>query len=301
MLSAKPWKADAIMRLILSLIICFLGGSLLTTALCGPDAATSKLKFYSVLAPGFSSLVATLALLHRPWKTERFVRRLTIFLLCFYAGLVLGVLAQKMAAAPAPSVGQMIIAALSLQGAALLLMIPFLREHVVTWSEAFGLRHHRWRAILLGLIVAALFLPLGYSLQWLSGEIMVRLRFKPELQQAVQTLQMSHSIFGRLVFGLLTALVVPPAEEMLFRGILYPWIKRVGFPRLALWGTSLLFGAVHFNVRSFVPLTVLALFLSLLYERTENLLAPIMTHATFNASNFAWFCLMEGWLNWNIR
>jgi CAAX protease family protein len=80
--------------------------------------------------------------------------------------------------------------------------------------------------------------------------------------------------------------LAPVAEEMLFRGILYPAVKQAGFPRLALWGTALLFAAVHQNLVTFVPLTVLALALAWLYERTDNLWAPITAHAMFNAMNF---------------
>jgi membrane protease YdiL (CAAX protease family) len=253
--------------------------------------------FYSALAAAFICLATTLVLLHRSWKIEHLLRRVTLMLVCFYGGLALGAVAQKLAAPQTASVGQMIIAALSFQGAALSLIVPFLREHAVSWNEAFGFRNRWLRALLLGLIVASLFLPLGYGLQALSAEFMTRLQIKPELQQVVQTLQVSHSMVGRIIFGLITILVVPPAEETLFRGILYPWLKRVGFPRLALWGSSVLFGVVHFNLQSFVPLTVLALLLAFLYEQTDNLLAPIMAHASFNAVNFARFCLLEGWLS----
>jgi membrane protease YdiL (CAAX protease family) len=41
------------------------------------------------------------------------------------------------------------------------------------------------------------------------------------------------------------------------------------------------------NLVTFVPLLVLALALTLVYEKTGNLLAPITTHAMFNALNFA--------------
>ena len=70
----------------------------------------------------------------------------------------------------------------------------------------------------------------------------------------------------------------PLVEEVLFRGILYPSVKQLGYPRLALWGTSLFFGLIHSNLMTFVPLTVLSLLLVWLYERTGNLLAPILTH-----------------------
>jgi membrane protease YdiL (CAAX protease family) len=38
---------------------------------------------------------------------------------------------------------------------------------------------------------------------------------------------------------------------------------------------------------AFVPLLFMAVILTFLYETTENLLAPIVTHALFNATNFA--------------
>ena len=83
------------------------------------------------------------------------------------------------------------------------------------------------------------------------------------------------------------------AEELFFRGMLYPAIKQAGFPRLAVWGVSLLFALVHFNLVSFVPLFVLAILLTLLYEHTDNLLAPIAAHALFNALNFGMLYLFE--------
>jgi membrane protease YdiL (CAAX protease family) len=62
---------------------------------------------------------------------------------------------------------------------------------------------------------------------------------------------------------------------------------------LALWGTSLLFAAVHTNVVTFVPLVVLALVLTALYERTDNLLAPVAAHVLFNALNFAELLVLQ--------
>jgi hypothetical protein len=143
--------------------------------------------------------------------------------------------------------------------------------------------------MMLGVILACLFLPVAMGLQWLSAQVMVhlpRLQLRPQEQEAVQTLQMAVTWFHRLALGTVTIVLAPAAEEILFRGILYPTIKQAGFPRLAMWGTALLFAAIHLNLATFVPLTILALGLALLYERTDNLLAPITAHALFNAMNF---------------
>jgi membrane protease YdiL (CAAX protease family) len=113
-----------------------------------------------------------------------------------------------------------------------------------------------------------------------------QLQLKPQEQESVQTLQMAVTWLNRLALAVVTIVLAPAAEEMLFRGTLYPTIKQAGYPRLALWGTALLFAAIHLNLVTFVPLTVLALCLTILYERTDNLLAPITAHALFNAMNF---------------
>jgi membrane protease YdiL (CAAX protease family) len=109
---------------------------------------------------------------------------------------------------------------------------------------------------------------------------------KPEEQSAVQTVRNASSLAHRAVLGVGTILIAPFAEETLFRGILYPWVKSAGFPRIAFWGSALAFGAIHMNAMNFLPLFGLALILTVLYEKTNNLLAPITAHAMFNAANF---------------
>ena len=194
-----------------------------------------------------------------------------------------------------PSVGQMVIASLSFQGAALLLVWRFLREHGRSFEEAFGTIRAVATAVAAGCITALLFLPVGWGLQQVSGFLMTHLplfKVEPQEQQAVQTLRAAGTYMDRIALGFVTIVVAPPAEEILFRGGLYRWIKELGFPQAAVWGTSMLFAAVHLNLVTFLPLMVLAMVLAWLYERTGNLLAPIAAHTLFNALNFALFYLV---------
>jgi membrane protease YdiL (CAAX protease family) len=296
MLSAKQWKFEAVARLFLSIILCMFLGSLLFTAF-HVGGTKHFYAFYAAFAFSVGLLLTAVVLLRRPWQVETAVTRLAIVLLCFYGGLLVGAWAQKLAGPPyGASIAQMIVAAMSFQGAALLLVARFLSEHQTNWSSAFGFKNQWRQALLLGFIVACLFLPLGSGLQWLSAKIMLhlpRLHLKPEEQQAVQTLQLAGNWKSRVVLGVITILLAPVAEEVLFRGILYPWIKQLGFPRLALWGTAVIFAAIHMNVATFLPLACLALALALLYERTNNLLASITAHALFNGFNFTLLYLFQ--------
>jgi len=302
MLSAKPWKPDAILRLLLSVFICIFAGALLPSLWHRPWTAGGSVAKLIVPLAAFSlcCLVATLVLLNRPWRLETFERRLIAVLVCFCAGLFAGAWVERLSGArPADaSIGRMVIASLSFQGAGLIFMVRFLREHQVTWADGFGFRNQWIRAVLLGILVALIFLPVGWGLQQACGQLMTHLphfKLQPEEQPAVHALRVAASWWNRLALGATAILLAPVAEEMLFRGILYPAIKQAGFPHLALWGTALLFAAVHTNLVTFVPLMVLALALTALYERTNNLLAPIAAHAMFNALNFGSLMLQEYW------
>ncbi|MEY2427602.1 MAG: protease family protein [Verrucomicrobiota bacterium] len=299
MLTVKPWKSEAIVRLLLSVFICFFVGSLLVSTLHHSRATVKGNASFSWLAGGaLVCLATTLVLFRRPWNFEKSIRRAVILVGFLYAGLFLGAWAQQMAG-PMPagiSVEQMLIATLSFQGATILLVGLLLREHQVSWSEAFGFTNRAPHAVLLGLIALGLALPVLLGMQWMIVELMQRIPHfpvKPVEQQAVQTLRIATSWVDRLALGAVTILLVPVGEEMLFRGVLYPWIKQSGFPRLAVWGTSLVFAAIHQNMVAFLPLLVLALLFTGLYERTNNLLAPISAHAAFNAVNFAVLYLAE--------
>src|SRR5260370_30097502 len=98
MLSAKPWKVEAIARLLLGVLLCFFCGSLAVTALHyrGPGGFAS-LRVYLACAGALTFLVATVVLLHRHWRYEGFVRQLLALLFCFIARLVLSLWAQETA------------------------------------------------------------------------------------------------------------------------------------------------------------------------------------------------------------
>jgi hypothetical protein len=107
-----------------------------------------------------------------------------------------------------------------------------------------------------------------------------------EPQSAVKLLEEARLPWQLAVMGLQTVITAPLVEEVLFRGLLYVSVKQAGHPRIALWGVAVLFGLSHGHLPTLVPLTLFGLILTWLYERTNNLLAPIAAHAGFNAVNF---------------
>lgn len=81
---------------------------------------------------------------------------------------------------------------------------------------------------------------------------------------------------------IMATLVAPIAEEFIFRGYLYGVMRRFlgRIPGIAI--SSILFAAMHLHLPSMPGLTVLAVMLCLLYERTGSLWSNIIVHASFN-------------------
>jgi hypothetical protein len=119
-LEAKPWKSDAVMRLILSVFVCIYSGAVLGSLLLHAKTAV-KVGYPALVSIGAGAilcLLGALFFLARPWPTEKLTRRLTLLLVFFYSGVLLGAWLYKLAGPPANSAWQLVLAAVSFQGAA---------------------------------------------------------------------------------------------------------------------------------------------------------------------------------------
>jgi len=105
-----------------------------------------------------------------------------------------------------------------------------------------------------------------------------------KLQQTVKTYQEASAVTVRIMIAISAIIIAPVAEEIVFRGYIYTATKRFSNRFFAAILSSLLFGVVHFNISAFIPLVFLALLLTIAYELSGSIWAPISIHALFNAS-----------------
>jgi len=179
-----------------------------------------------------------------------------------------------------------LLATLCFHGVLLGLLIPFLKYHQTNWCEALGLQREGLdKTLFRALKVLGVMLPVTWGLQGLCTYILTRLNWGADQQIAVDLLLKAPS-WGLRVYLVVFAIVVAPvAEEFLFRGVLFPFIKSLGYPKLAWLVPSFVFALIHVNLPTFIPLFVLAMALTWLYERTGRLIANIAVHSLFNAAN----------------
>ena len=90
----------------------------------------------------------------------------------------------------------------------------------------------------------------------------------------------------RILFFAVGGLIAPVAEEVIFRGVVYGFLRRWGIGA-ALVGTTLLFSLAH--MRGGVPLTQIigGLVFAIAYEKERNLMVPIVVHVIGNMAIFS--------------
>lgn len=81
---------------------------------------------------------------------------------------------------------------------------------------------------------------------------------------------------------LLACVVGPLAEELFFRGVLYPVSRRRMSRLLAILINGAVFSLIHTNFLGFVPIMALGCLLAYLYERTGTLMSPLAVHVLHN-------------------
>jgi len=226
----------------------------------------------------------------KPWRAEAVIQLVAGVFVCLCLGVaVAGVLRQAGVAAfksPDGAAG-VLVATLAFQGAAWVLIFIFLKLHGMGWRDAFGFNHpNLTKSLLLAAGVLIVFaLPVVLGLEWVSAIVLEKMGWPAEDQLAVKLIAGAKSWWLRSYLAFFAMVLAPVAEEFVFRGVLFPFIKQLGWPKLAWFGVSFLFALIHVNAPSFVPLFVLALVFTRLYQKTDCLLAPIAAHSLFNTAN----------------
>ncbi len=221
----------------------------------------------------------------KSWRIETVLLFLGAQFFCFCFAMLAGNLLHKFHVVNFQrdnDFGFILLATLGFQGATWILIPIFLRLNEVRLRDAFGLNiWNFFRAVVwaIAVVIAAL------ALEFLYEFILQKIGWHPKSQTAVELLNNAPLWPTGIYLGFFAVVLAPVAEEFIFRGVLFTFVKNFGLPKLAWIGVSLLFALVHGDAGIFAPLFFLALMLTWLYEKTENLLAPILAHALFNTAN----------------
>jgi membrane protease YdiL (CAAX protease family) len=122
----------------------------------------------------------------------------------------------------------------------------------------------------------AMALPLVFTVQWLN-QFVVNMT-DPVFPIVLGIMEEGH-LFWLIV---ITTIVAPIFEEIMFRGLLYGSLRTLYSARTANIIQAFGFALLHFSPSTFLPLWVLGLVLGRLREQFSDLAPAIITHALWN-------------------
>ena len=179
---------------------------------------------------------------------------------------------------------------LALTGAATLVTAFVVLALRVRWLPAIGLRRAAPRWLLIGvaagLVTRVLAFGAGWTYQQLTGDLSNPQAFLGDALVGDDAL----TLVGIMLAG---ALLVPFAEELLFRGIGYGALRRYG-AWVAVPASAAVFAVAHGVNVVLVVAFVLGVVCALLYERSRSIWPAVVTHVVFNASGFVIASLLPG-------
>ena len=107
-----------------------------------------------------------------------------------------------------------------------------------------------------------------------------------EYEEQKLVLEIKKNFNNNLFFNFFLIIIAAPIiEEIVFRGLFYKTLKNfIPFVQASII-SSLIFAIIHENILSLTILFLLSLYLTWIYERTNSILYPILTHSIFNFLN----------------
>ncbi|MEN9991295.1 MAG: hypothetical protein RLZZ224_997, partial [Verrucomicrobiota bacterium] len=174
---------------------------------------------------------------------------------------------------------------------------------MVSWrarpAEWLGLRWRQWYHVLwfAPLVVLGMWLVMGVLqacgyLAWME-----KWAGAPSMQESVELMKESKDVTAVALMAISAAVVAPLAEELIFRGYLYPVAKKWSGKHAALIFSAMWFSACHGNVPLILPLFLLGLILAIAYEKTGSIWAPMGIHFFFNSATvIIQLAIRAGWI-----
>lgn len=167
------------------------------------------------------------------------------------------------------------------------MILVFMRKSIQFDRIRFGFDRQDWKTAQYGCaaVLGAAAGHLWSTMIFMSGIQKIFTGYEDTISRAFEGQPLA------LVF-LTRVIAAPIAEEMVFRFMIYRRARKYfGIP-LAVVVSAVLFGIYHANVIQFVYAVGFTVLLILLYEKSGNILAPILAHAGANL----WAIVLDEWL-----
>ncbi|MBI3011095.1 MAG: CPBP family intramembrane metalloprotease [Candidatus Omnitrophica bacterium] len=175
------------------------------------------------------------------------------------------------------------VSMLFLDAFAILVILTFAAGKGPSLGRTFGFSSQQPAAsIAAGLHGYVAVFPWLFVLLVITVELARALGLKPPIEPIQRLIFQEDRALVLGLTALLTCVVGPVAEELFFRGVVYPAIRQRTAWGFATLASGVLFGLLHANPVGFPSIFLLGCLLANLYERTGSLAGPLAVHVLHN-------------------
>jgi len=152
--------------------------------------------------------------------------------------------------------------------------------HKGQWRD-LGVRKARPKAyfrygILGGILLIIMVLVMGYVLKYVQPDL------QPQYYE--EMLRSATKLPDFLLVLLAGAVLAPVSEELLYRGMIYPFLRKHLGPTWGIILSGLIFGLAHWDLWRTVPLAIGGAALCYIYEKSGSIYVPMLAHGVWNGT-----------------
>lgn len=211
-----------------------------------------------------------------------FIGLTAIILIVMFVQVVIAAIAPTQAGADGRA-WELVLFGFGTHMTALAALFFFFKSQPVKFRDPFDSRGLGWgRSFVVALYSYLAVFPLLalLTLGWQS--LLEGLGREPAPQETVMIFTQVEQFHLLVLMIVLTIVLAPVSEEILFRGCLYRFIKAKTSIVVALLLSGVLFSLLHHNLLGFLPLLLLGVALAYSYEMSGSIKVPILFHGIFN-------------------
>lgn len=184
-------------------------------------------------------------------------------------------------------IGALVISFVGFMGSAYFFGI---RNHPKKW-QSVGFKAVSVKWILASIAIGVLFMPLNIGITVTLTEMLDLSALiaeptddpdNPDSLSAEEMIIEESTPTELIVLFILAAILIPIAEEVFFRGILYRWLRVRAGLWMGLGISAVVFGSLHLGPQV-LSISILGAIMAVVYERSKSLWTAITIHATNNA------------------
>jgi membrane protease YdiL (CAAX protease family) len=217
------------------------------------------------------------------WQDVVLTCAVTAAIILLFILVILFAAANRIAPFSGNAMSTVSIALLLLEPAAIFAGIYF----ILIKRRGFGWADLGLRPLARGWITIALLAALGcLVLAGVVTQITDPFYESPMINEYAQVLIPGGLTLGRAIIVILcVGILVPAAEELLFRGLLYGWLRQRWTALPCTLISAGLFALAHANLRMALQIFITGAVLAVLYEYSRSIVAPMVTHMAVNTTS----------------